>query len=255
MAYGVSPGHEGFSSLRPIVAGVSKVDDRRSRFAQELDAALTARQQPDRRGVRLTQKEIGKQIAAEETGRMRRPGQLMATGKVAPEEQRATQWEKRLSSWRNGDAVPASQEILALGVSLVAPGTQMSRWLALWREALTQAHELRAGDQGRSAQDHPGPEGEDPGFSPDTRTATALNQAGRDVNIHGGQYVAHGAQTVVHGTQNVVHGGQTVVHHDSVRGNVMHGDQVAHVAPSSPEAAEEGDREPPDDELLGEAER
>jgi hypothetical protein len=238
------------------VTGVATMAERRSRFAQELDAALTAaQQQPDSRGIRLTQKEISKQIVAEETVRMRLPGQLGATGNVAPEEQRVMHWEEQLSSWRQGDAVPASQEILVLGITQVAPGTHMSSWLALWREAVAQAHEIRTGTQGRSAQDRPPPEREDQELSPRARLATSLNQAGRDINIHGGQYVSHGAQTVVHGTQNIVHGGQTVIHQDSVRRNIMHGDHVAHVAPPPQEAAEEGNDEPAEDELFGQADR
>jgi hypothetical protein len=225
------------------------MDDRRSAFARELDAAIVARLQPDALGKRLTQKEIGKRIAVEETGRIRRSGQLMAAGKLSSEEQRAVKWEKRLSSWRNGDALPTSQEMLVLGLSLVAPGTQMSKWLSLWRAALAEPHGLRTTNPEPQSPSH-NRSHSDTGSRRDPllpKTVPALNAADGDVNIYGGQYIAEGDQTVVHGAQSIVHGGQQVLHQDNARGDIMHGDQVTRVSRrSSQDAAETGHHEAPE---------
>jgi hypothetical protein len=100
----------------------------RSRLADVIEEALAARK---REG--LSQRELARAIAARENERRRaRRQRVWSEAEVRAS---ATQWEKRLSSWRTAASTPATAELLLQAADVVASGTPRIDWLTLWEDA------------------------------------------------------------------------------------------------------------------------
>lgn len=67
-------------------------------------------------------------------------------------------WESRISAWKSGQRLPGSEADLRAALQVIAPDTQASYWLDLWRQARRQRQEQPPGpDRGQLTAAAAGP--------------------------------------------------------------------------------------------------